>query len=249
MIALGGASALSLAVAVPALAQGGGGQQGQQDMAGQAEGQPAQQAQQDLGAAAQAQPIQPGQQGQQAQAGQMGPTQGMQQAFPMQGGPNLQPSGSTYEVGTLQGTIQQVNLRNSTVTVQALVGGGGVRNVTLRARPETLARLNPGDVVALTYNNYNGVLWLAPSEGPGGAGAVAPQTLWSQYGTYTGPVTGVDRARGLLRVRGRTFLAHPEQLEGIYPGQFLSVGFAQIGNQNWVEGLQAGPLSQGAQGG
>ena len=170
---------------------------------------------------------------------------------PLYGGPY---GTNTFLEATLQGTVQAVDLANAkvTITTSGMLGEGvsGSRNVTLNARPQDLAYLNPGDVIAVRYNNYNGTLWLAPEGGAGvgmygtglgsGFGYIGGTGDWAQYGTITGAVTSVNRQQGLIAVRGQVFRAHPEQTKGVFPGQFVSLSFAQIGQQPWVEGIQAG---------
>ncbi len=167
------------------------------------------------------------------------------------------PVGRTFVVGTLQGTVQSVDLQRATITIDTGSGGllrgsgrGGVRvlhgntgasgsaglsgTVTLNARPFDIMNVTPGDVVALDYSDYNGNLWVQPTNS-------APSLQsWAQTGTFTGPVTGVNRAQGLIEVRGQRFRAHPEDTQGLFPGQFVSLTYAMIGSEPWVSGLEAG---------
>lgn len=135
---------------------------------------------------------------------------------------------NTYSMGTVQGTVQALDFNQGLIRLRS---SGGV--ITLRSRPMDMADLNPGDVVALQYSNYNGALWVGARE----SGNVQE---YAQFGTLTGNVTQVNKALGTVTVRGRTFRAHPEQLEQVIPGQFVSLGYANIAGTNWISGIGSG---------
>lgn len=135
---------------------------------------------------------------------------------------------NTYSMGTVQGTVQGLDFNQGLIRLRS---SGGL--ITLRSRPMDMADLNPGDVVALQYSNYNGALWVGARE----SGNVQE---YAQFGTLTGNVTQVNKALGTVTVRGRTFRAHPEQLEQVIPGQFVSLGYANIAGTNWISGIDAG---------
>lgn len=137
----------------------------------------------------------------------------------------------TYSMGTIQGTVQALDFNQGLIRLRS---SGGV--ITLRSRPMDMADLNPGDVVALEYANYNGALWV-------GARDVAEVEQYAQFGTLTGNVTQVNKALGTVTVRGRTFRAHPEQLEQVIPGQFISLGYANVAGTNWIADID--PAFQG----
>ena len=155
--------------------------------------------------------------------------------------------GQTEVVGTIQGPIQSLDFDRGLIRIRA----GGGTTVALNARPQDLVGLNPGDVASVSYLNYNGVLWLYPDGGGygggygggggfgvgGGFGGVGD---FAQAGEVTGTVQNVDRQRGRITISGRTLRAHPEELENVYPGQFVSVGFVQIGKSRWVDDYGGG---------
>ncbi len=249
-----GAGALALGLALPAVAQEEGAeqqaqqaeqqaqqaeQQAQQQQEQQAQ-QQEQQAQQQEQQAQQQQAQQP-QQGQQAQSG--GQSQGLQapqlaqpgqaqlgQSNQQFGSSQMQQSqmGHTYSMGTIQGTVNGLDFNRGIISLSS---SGG--NVQLRARPMDIANLNPGDVVALQFANYQGALWLQPDQ----AGSVQAQNF-AQYGTLTGTVDQVNKAVGTITVRGQTLRAHPEQLQAIIPGQFVSLGYANVSGTNWLAAVQ-----------
>ncbi len=214
-------------------------QQAQQPQ--QQQQQPAQQQQPQ----AQQQQQQP-QQGQQAQGGQQG-LQAPQLAQPGQaqlgesnqqfGGSQMQqsPQRHTYSMGTIQGTVNGLDFNRGVISISS---SGG--NVQLRARPMDIVNLNPGDVVALNFANYQGALWIVPDQ----AGSVQTQNF-AQYGTLTGTVDQVNKALGTITVRGQTLRAHPEQLGAIIPGQFVSLGYANVSGTNWLAAVQGAGQSGG----
>jgi hypothetical protein len=66
---------------------------------------------------------------------------------------------NTYSMGTVQGTVQGLDFNQGLIRLRS---SGGL--ITLRSRPMDMADLNPGDVVALQYSNYNGALWVGARE-------------------------------------------------------------------------------------
>jgi hypothetical protein len=137
--------------------------------------------------------------------------------------------------GVAKGTVLGLNLSDGIVTISTPGG-----RMHLRGMPGQIADLNPGDLVAFTYNNYNGVLWLSLDQGAGGgiggAGnlSLSPESFGS-YGMTTGYVNRVDKRQGFIEVRGVQFRTHPQLLQNVIPGQFVNVTFAEIGNRNWAD--------------
>lgn len=241
----GGAGALALGLAVPAMAQEGEQAEAQAEQqeaqAEQRQAQAEQQRQQAQQQQAQQQPQQQQAQAGQQQQGQQGgqglqapqmaqPGQAQLGASNQQFGAQMQQSQqrNTYSMGTIQGTVNQLDFQRGVISLSS---SGG--NVQLRARPMDIVNLNPGDVVALQFSNYQGALWVTPDQ----AGQVQPQHF-AQYGTLTGTVDNVNKALGTISVRGQTLRAHPEQLEAIIPGQFVSLGYANVSGQNWLAAVQ-----------
>lgn len=176
-------------------------------------------------------------QGQQPQGGMQGGQSGMSGG--QSGSLELRP-GSTSITGTIKGTVTALNLSRGLVTVSS-GAGGQAGSLTLNALPSQIADLNPGDLVALNYLNYGGQRWLAISQGggQGGSGASAMnQESFGQYGTVTGYVQQLNKGSGTITVRGMPFRTHPQFLQSLLPGQFVSVNFAEIGGVNWAEQIQ-----------
>lgn len=140
-------------------------------------------------------------------------------------------------IATVRGTVQDLDFLKGAIAIRS-----NGRVWRLHAHPQDLAGLNPGDVAALTYGNYGGQLWLEPGGGDAsgsygaGFGAVNLDTF-AISGEVTGTVQSVNRSAGTLRVADHTLRAHPEQLSGLYPGAFVSVGYAQIGSQRWLDSM------------
>ncbi len=147
-------------------------------------------------------------------------------------------AGNTAVQGVIRGTVRGVNVDQGIVTIQT-----ANRTVTLNGLPTQLSGLNPGDVVAFRYNNYAGAPWIRPSGNGGFSGA------YQSAGRVTGPVQQVNRASGLITVRGVTFRAHPALTQNLYPGQFVSVGYVQVGNVDWASNVRpVAAASNGAYG-
>lgn len=140
--------------------------------------------------------------------------------------------GGTSMVGTVRGTIQSLDFDQGRVAIRS---NGNV--LRLHARPQDLAGLNPGDVAGLTYLNYEGMLWLEPG-GFYGSGYTAYDTdSFAISGEVRGTIEAVNRRNGTVKVAGKNLRAHPEQLDGLYPGSFVSLGYAQIGKFQWVHDI------------
>lgn len=137
--------------------------------------------------------------------------------------------GGTSMVGTVRGTIQSLDFNQGRVAIRS---NGSV--LQLHARPQDLAGLNPGDVAGLTYLNYEGMLWLEPGGFYGSGYAFYDTDSFAISGEVRGTIEAVNRRNGTVKVAGKTLRAHPEQLDGLYPGSFVSLGYAQIGNFRWV---------------
>lgn len=140
-----------------------------------------------------------------------------------------QPHSQSFVVGTVKGIVQSLNFSRGMLTIDS-----GGTTVTLRARPMEIANLNPGDVVALRYSNFNGVLWVAL-----GGGSQTAASEFSQFGTVSGSIASLDKAQGTITIRGRTYLAHPYQLQNVLPGQFVSLSFANVAGGDWVAGIES----------
>lgn len=146
--------------------------------------------------------------------------------------------GGTHEnygsasVGVVRGTIENLDFLRGMVAIRT-----DGRVVRLNARPQDLAGFNPGDIAGVTFLNYNGSLWLEPNGYGWGYGDLDSYAL---AGELTGTVSQVNRKTGRVTIAGHTLRAHPEQLDGVYPGSFVSFTYAQIGNTRWVEDISGG---------
>lgn len=151
----------------------------------------------------------------------------------------------TANVGTVQGSVASLDFEHGRLTMNTAGG-----RIAINARPQDLVGLNPGDVASVTFLNYNGARWLEPGGGYGSFGSFGGGLGggFAFAGEVTGTVRGVDRQRGLINVDGRTLRAHPEDVSDVYPGQFVSVGYIQVGNTAWADSMGYG-LGGGIYGG
>lgn len=165
-------------------------------------------------------------------------------------------SGTLSASGTVHGIVRHRDFARGRLDVAS-----GSRTVTLHATPDQLTDYRVGDDVDLDYDDYAGVRWLsggAGSSGGGldGGGGLGAAGSYAEEGTASGTVAGVDSAHGLLRLREargtRTFHAHPEDLEDVIPGQFVTVTYDRVGPAAWAEeidqggyGISAGELGIG----
>lgn len=138
--------------------------------------------------------------------------------------------GGTSMVGTVRGTVQSLDFYQGVVAIRS---NGSV--LRLHARPQDLAGLNPGDVAGLTYLNYEGMLWLEPGGFYGSGYGAYDTDAFAISGEVRGTIESVNRRNGTVKVAGHTLRAHPEQLDGLYPGSFVSLGYAQIGKYRWID--------------
>lgn len=146
--------------------------------------------------------------------------------------------GQTANVGTVQGSVQSLDFENGRLTMRTTQGLIG-----LNARPQDLVGLNPGDVASVTFLDYGGARWLEPGGGGFYGGGFGGDFGFS--GEVTGTVQRVDRQRGLVQIAGRTLRAHPEDVSDMYPGQFLSVGYVQVGKTAWADSTVGGGVYGG----
>ncbi len=142
--------------------------------------------------------------------------------------------GGTANMGTVAGSVQSLDFESGQLVMNTAGG-----RFAINARPQDLVGLNPGDVAQVTFLNYNGARWLEPGAGYGaGFGGIGNDFAFA--GELTGTVQRVDRQRGAITINGRTLRAHPEDVSGVYPGQFLSVGYIQVGRTAWADDYGGG---------
>lgn len=145
--------------------------------------------------------------------------------------------------GQVRGTVQQVDLAQGTLVIDAQ----GQR-VRLRAQPSDIAELNQGDSVTLPFASFGDAQWVI-SEG----GAQEMTQMFRGTQRLQGVVSNVDKNNGTITIEGREISGHPQQLAQVMPGQSVSVQVAQVENRPWIAELQTSgataQLGQQQQGG
>ncbi len=185
----------------------------------QAQQQQAQAAQQQQAQAAQQPPAQAAQQPP-AQAGQPPAAQAGQQQLPAQA-----------QAGQIQGTVENIDVPGGRLTVRS-----GEQTVTLHAVPTVLGNYKQGETANLAYESFGGEYWISEQVGAGPSANLADQ--YSMAGTVTGTISQLDRNAGILVVRGTQYSAHPDLLQNLTPGQFVSLSYANVQGKNWVADIQ-----------
>ena len=150
------------------------------------------------------------------------------------------------ETGAVQGTVRSIDFRNGILRISS-----GNRLIYLHAKPDQLTAFQPGDQVNVDYDDFAGVLWLSGETGgaAGPAGSVGAENF-ALSGTVSGTVAALDKARGRVTLTGamrnHTFLAHPDDIRTLIPGQFVSLTYERIGNTDWVSSIGQGGSEQPA---
>jgi hypothetical protein len=153
--------------------------------------------------------------------------------------------GGTAVMGTVQGSVADLDFTQGLVTIRTARG-----DVTMRAHPADLRGLNPGDVAAMEFYDYDGEQWLRP----GGASGRRTRTLsstrdFSLSGELTGTIESVDRQTGHIIVEGHLVRAHPEDVSGLQPGQFARIRYFEVEGERWAEVRGRGISTSGVRGG
>jgi hypothetical protein len=126
--------------------------------------------------------------------------------------------------------------------VAALDYGAGIltldvngRPYHLRATPDQLADLVPGEIVQLRFGVLGDQRWVLLDE------KLPPGRLESfgRYSKARGIVNSVDKARGLVVLAGRVHHCHPSMLQGVLPGQVLEIEFVRVEGRRWIRSLCA----------
>jgi hypothetical protein len=187
---------------------------------------------------------------------QGGMQQGGQQSagIPLgQGNSNSQFDRDASATGLVQGIVSNVNWQAGLVTVMS-----GYNRITLHGTPTQLSSLKRGDNVSLPYNSYAGILWLTNQFGTqnaigaeGTIGGVPANLGFAQTGVMAGVVENVNKAEGLVFVTGANgrarFLAHPEVIEQLVPGEYVNLSYIQVGRVPWLSSIRLfAPGQQGA---
>ncbi|MBI3184184.1 MAG: hypothetical protein HYZ28_18785 [Myxococcales bacterium] len=131
--------------------------------------------------------------------------------------------------GLSSGIITGLNYANGVIWLST-----GPTVVAIRATPAQMATLQPGQVATLPYASFAGVPWLVTP-------AMQVPAGFSQQGTFSGVVTGLNKATGLVAVHGQVFQAHPSTIQHLLPGQFVSLTYARVQEVPWVQEVSGAP--------
>ncbi len=144
--------------------------------------------------------------------------------------------GERSETGTIHGIVEHLSYPRGLLSISTSRGV-----FMIHATPDQLTDYRLGDRVDVDYDDYAGVRWI--SGGGGGAGGPGEGT-YAVSGTASGVVSRVDAARGTVTLGGaagrRLYHAHPDDLQDVVPGQFVSLDFERIGNARWIEDVEQG---------
>lgn len=137
-------------------------------------------------------------------------------------------------MGHVKGTVTSLSYGAGLVELAA-----GDRRVQLRADPEQLAGLLPGQVTTLVYEAYVGgeaQPWVACTPMPASA-----QRRFAVEGARAGSVVSVEKTAGVLVLSAADKLpirSRPELLEPLVPGMFVRVVVRQVGGTLWAERVE-----------
>ena len=130
--------------------------------------------------------------------------------------------------GTLRGQVRKIS--ESSISL----GATNEKPQTLRGTPFTLGKMNRGDDVEIPFVWVGNRRWLtSPTE------ERPPLTAFAVHGHLRGPVTRLDRKRGVLGIGKLRLKAHPHDLRTIAIGQVLRVDFVEVDHRLWVHSAQA----------
>lgn len=171
---------------------------------------------------------QPGQQ----QQGQQGAQQ--QGQFETQSAEQAQGQQQAQDLavsGQVRGVVREVNLQEGQLTMAA-----GGESVTLQAKPTQIIGLRPGEQFVASYANYGGNLWLMENLDQGDV------AQFGRSANAVGTVEKVNKVNGQLTLAtaggSRTFRAHPQDVQDLLPGQYISLSFQRIGGNQWISSIQ-----------
>jgi len=155
--------------------------------------------------------------------------------------------GQVAVTGHVKGVVSNIDYG----TGQLSISTGGNETFTLRGTPMQLAGYRRGQVADLNYNKFGNSRWLSSSGGEAQPGSFARST------TVNGTVSSLNKAEGTVTMslgggQSSTFQAHPDKIQQLVPGQFISLTYQRIGQQNWVSELgesgSSGSSSSGSEG-
>lgn len=130
-------------------------------------------------------------------------------------------------VVVLRGEVGALDFGRGRLT---LLASGGTHR--LRASPDQLAPLTPGQVVELECGDFGGERWVISRSEEQGLLAG-----FGNGGRARGALGALDKTRGTVQVAGRTFHAHPLALEGLLPGQQARVDYVNVEGVAWLRAI------------
>jgi hypothetical protein len=161
--------------------------------------------------------------------------------------PAAEDVGGDRALQRIEGVVGALNLSSGFVIVTTPDGD----LVTLRATPEQVEALRPGERVDVAVVAAGDSLWIelgAPIEADGEDGNGEPMVRPGQdlFAAVSGTVASVDVDAGLITIvtpegRTRTYLAHPQLLAAVRSGQRVSMRVRITGDQSWVTTLREAP--------
>ena len=137
--------------------------------------------------------------------------------------------------------------------VSAIPAEGVIRGTVVRKRPHAIfiqdrgprvrvmgtpwdfLAISVGDVVSLPYRTVGDAKWIWPVE-PGADRPTAD--AYSVRGSVEGPITQVDRPRGMIQVGRLWVRSHPADLEAFDEGQIVDVRYVQIDGRLWAHTIE-----------
>ena len=105
----------------------------------------------------------------------------------------------------------------------------------IEGTPWDFRGISVGDVASLTYRTVGGQRWIWPVEPEEDRPSVE---AYNVRGTVTGPITVVDRSRGMLQVGRLWIRSHPADLDALDEGQIVEVRYVQVEGRLWVHGVE-----------
>lgn len=126
--------------------------------------------------------------------------------------------------------------------------------IAVRARPQEIALLQPGDRVALEVMEVGDAIWISPAAryepasadvtalpGTGALSRDLSSPIFEERGTAEGVVTAVNPSEGLFRVGEQEFQAHPLEIQNLEPGQMVSLVYGTVDEERWAADIRVSP--------
>ncbi len=146
--------------------------------------------------------------------------------------------GEHSETGTVHGVVQRLSFPRGLLEVSTARG-----TIAVHGTPDQLSDYRIGDRVDVDYDDYAGIRWISGGGGGMGIGGYG-EGSYAVQGRAAGVVSHVNAARGTMTIGGaegpRIFHAHPDDLQDVIPGQFVSLDYAKVGGARWVEDVSPG---------